>query len=59
MAHRIQTVKNGTKQEAWQIDAISGSTVTSKAIGRALDESTQKMVPFVHRYLTELERAGQ
>lgn len=59
LANRIVTVKHGTKREAWQIDAISGSTVTSKAIGRGLDQSAQRLVPRVQRHLAELEKGGQ
>jgi electron transport complex protein RnfG len=51
-------VKHGTKREAWQIDAISGSTVTSKAIGRGLDQSAQRIVPRVQRHLGELAKGG-
>jgi electron transport complex protein RnfG len=58
LANRIVTVKHGTKREAWQIDAISGSTVTSKAMGRALDQSAQRLVPRMQRHLAELERGG-
>jgi electron transport complex protein RnfG len=47
LAHPIVTVKHGTKLEAWQIDAISGATITSKAVGRALNESAQTVVPRV------------
>ena len=59
LANRIVTVKHGTKREAWQIDAISGSTVTSKAIGRGLDQSAQRLVPRIQRHLVELERGGR
>jgi electron transport complex protein RnfG len=59
LANRIVTVKHGTKREAWQIDAISGSTVTSKAMGRALDQSAQRLVPRMQRHLAELARGGR
>lgn len=59
LANRIVTVKHGSKREAWQIDAISGSTVTSKAIGRALDQSAQRLVPRIQRHLAELEAGGR
>ena len=59
LANRIVTVKHGTKREAWQIDAISGSTVTSKAIGRGLDQSAQRLVPRIQRHLAELEKGGR
>ena len=58
LANRIVTVKHGTKREPWQIDAISGSTVTSKAIGRGLDQSAQRLVPRIQRHLAELEKGG-
>ena len=59
LANRIVTVKHGTKREPWQIDAISGSTVTSKAIGRGLDQSAQRLVPRIQRHLAELEKGGR
>ncbi len=49
IANEIVTVKNGKKTERWQIDGISGATVTSKAVGKALRESTQKLLPIVVR----------
>jgi electron transport complex protein RnfG len=59
LANRVVTVKHGTKREPWQIDAISGSTVTSKAIGRGLDQSAQRLVPRIQRHLAELEKGGR
>jgi electron transport complex protein RnfG len=45
LANAVKTVKHGTKQSAWQIDAIAGATVTSKAVGRGINESAQKLLP--------------
>jgi electron transport complex protein RnfG len=50
MAHEIVTVKNGNKTQPWQIDGISGATVTSTAIGTALRESTNEMLPLLMKY---------
>jgi electron transport complex protein RnfG len=47
VAHPILTVKNGEKTEAWQIDGISGATVTSTAVGNALRNSTNTMLPLL------------
>jgi electron transport complex protein RnfG len=55
MLHNIETVKHGTKTQPWQIDAISGATITSKAIGRGLDESTRNTLPLLVRHLDQLE----
>lgn len=56
LAEAIVTVKAGTKQHAWEIDAISGATISSNAVGRALNESAQRMAPLIQRYLPELEQ---
>ncbi|HAR67090.1 MAG TPA: FMN-binding protein [Lentisphaeria bacterium] len=49
LKNQIVTVKNGTKKHPWQIDAISGATVTSTAIGTALQKSTTKLLPLIHK----------
>jgi electron transport complex protein RnfG len=45
LENEIVTVKNGKKTDPWQIDGISGATVTSTAIGKALRDSTNVMLP--------------
>jgi electron transport complex protein RnfG len=47
MANEIVTVKNGNKTQPWQIDGISGATVTSMAVGTAIRESTNKLLPLL------------
>jgi len=54
LLHPIVTVKHGTKTEAWQVDAISGATITSKAVGRMLNQSTQALLPGVARDLDKI-----
>lgn len=56
LRHPIVTVKHGTKTEAWQVDAISGATITSKAVGRMLNQSTQALLPGVARDLDKIRR---
>lgn len=53
MEHDIVTVKNGTKIQPWQIDGISGATVTSTAIGTALRRSTSDMLPLLAQHNAE------
>lgn len=43
--HAVQTVKHGTKGNPWEIDAISGATVTSKAVGKGINDSAQMLLP--------------
>lgn len=47
VAHEIVTVKHGKKTEPWQIDGISGATISSTAVGKGLRESTNKLLPLL------------
>jgi len=53
LSHAIQTVKHGKKDQPWQIDAISGATISSNAIGKMLNESAQHIIPLVHEQLNK------
>jgi len=52
--HPIETVKHGKKTDPWQIDGISGATVTSTAIGNALQDCTGTMLPQLARHRDSL-----
>jgi electron transport complex protein RnfG len=54
--HPIKTVKHGTKQNPWEIDAISGATVSSRAVGRMLQKSVADMVPIINQNLDRIKR---
>jgi electron transport complex protein RnfG len=54
--HPITTVKHGTKKNAWEIDAISGATISSRAVGRMLQKSVQSTAPVVARNLERIKR---
>jgi Na+-translocating ferredoxin:NAD+ oxidoreductase subunit G len=58
LAHAIETVKHGHKTQPWQIDAISGATISSTAVGRMLDKSGQRMFPLIQRYLSAFKAGG-
>ncbi|MDP1652870.1 MAG: FMN-binding protein, partial [Rhodocyclaceae bacterium] len=45
LANEVKVVKHGSKTDAWQIDAISGATVTSRAVGKAINDSAQSLLP--------------
>lgn len=55
LEHAIVPVKHGTRSEPWQIDAISGATISSKAIARMLNDSAQRMVPIIQKDLAIVE----
>jgi electron transport complex protein RnfG len=54
LSHPVEVVKHGTKTDPWQVDAISGATISSRAIGKGLNESAQKLLPLIARHLPEL-----
>jgi electron transport complex protein RnfG len=47
LAHLIEFVKPGQKTAAWQIDGISGATISSRATAKMLSESTSVWIPRV------------
>lgn len=49
LANEIITVKQGQKTEPWQLDGITGATITSVAIGKILNDSAQVWVPVLER----------
>lgn len=57
LANPIVTVKHGTKTQPWQIDALSGATISSKAMGQAVNSSAQRVVPAIHRDLVKLTKS--
>lgn len=56
LTNAITTVRHGTKKHNWQIDAISGATITSNALGYMLNKSAQTVLPVVARNLDKLEK---
>jgi len=45
----IVTVKQGEKTAAWQIDGITGATITSEAIGSIMNDSVGTWIPILER----------
>lgn len=55
LAHPIRTVKQGSKRNPWEIDAISGATITSRAVGRGINDSASVLLPRLRPHLNALE----
>jgi electron transport complex protein RnfG len=53
LANEVKAVKHGAKTNPWQIDAISGATITSRAVGKAINDSAQALLP---RLLPNLDK---
>ncbi len=58
LEHPIVTVKSGTKKNRWEVDAISGATISSRAIGRLLNKSAKEMIPVIQRNLQRIEQGN-
>jgi len=58
LAHPITVVKNGQKAQGWEIDAITGATISSKAVGRILDVSASESLPVLASNLGALQGGG-
>jgi len=49
LVNAIVTVKQGAKTEPWQLDGITGATITSDAIGVILNQGSSYWVPALER----------
>ena len=47
--NEIKTVKQGEKIKDWQIDGITGATITTRAVGKILSTSTNQWVPLIYK----------
>lgn len=54
LANAIQLVRQGTKVSPWEIDGISGSTISASAMARAVNDAAQRLVPLIQRDLAVL-----
>ena len=57
LANDVKTVKHGTKTDAWQVDAIAGATITSRAVGKAINDSAQQLLPRLAPHLDQLRKS--
>ena len=49
LANTIVTVKEGEKTQPWQLDGITGATITSDAIGSILNQASGYWLPVLER----------
>jgi electron transport complex protein RnfG len=55
LANAIVTVKQGEKTEPWQLDGITGATITSEAIGVILNQGSSYWLPALERDAREIQ----
>jgi electron transport complex protein RnfG len=49
LKNEIKTVKQGQKTNAWEIDGITGATITSRAVGNILNTSAKEWIPKIYK----------
>lgn len=59
LQHPIEIVKPGLKQHPWQIDSISGATISSRAIGNIMQQSTAYWIPQLKRHIESFRHATE
>jgi electron transport complex protein RnfG len=52
--NKIVTVKYGTKSNPWEIDGITGATISSRAIGDIIGASSEKRIPLLYKQLDKI-----
>ncbi len=58
LVNTVETVKRGAKTEPWQIDGITGATISSQAIGDILANSTARWLPLLKADLGTFTKGG-
>tara|TARA_R110001592_G_scaffold363371_1_gene685798 strand:- start:444904 stop:445605 length:702 start_codon:yes stop_codon:yes gene_type:complete len=58
LEHTIEAVKQGTKTSPWQIDGITGATISSKAVASILRQGSAQWVPRLHARQADLAGEG-
>ena len=55
----VVPVKNGTKENPWEVDGITGATISSRAIGNIIGASTEQWVPLIYnnKEIFEIEKS--
>ncbi len=57
LANEVKAVKHGSKTHPWQLDAIAGATITSRAVGKAINDAAQALLPQLVPNLDQLQRS--
>ncbi len=55
LLHPVVAVKHGGRVEAWQVDGITGATISSKAVAKIVGESAAAWAPELRRRRVDFE----
>jgi electron transport complex protein RnfG len=50
LKNEVVAVKSGTKSNPWEIDGITGATISSRAIASIIDQSAARWASRIHQY---------
>lgn len=53
--NKVVTVKSGTKVNAWEVDGITGATISSRAIGAIISASSNDIIPLLYKHKQAFE----
>jgi electron transport complex protein RnfG len=53
LLHTIVSVKSGSKTKPWQIDSISGATISSRAVTTIIRTSTEHWIPALANHIED------
>lgn len=56
IVNKVVPVKQGSKSNPWEVDGITGATISSRAIGNIIGESSMVMVPLIYNQLDSFKK---
>ncbi len=56
LEHTVVTTKDGEREHPWQVEGISGATITSRAIGDILASSMSHWAPIIYQRQNDFQR---
>ena len=56
LIHSLELTRRGKPKEAWQIDGITGATISSRAVVRILTQGGNRFFPLLKRYPLPLDK---
>lgn len=58
LAHPVVAVKHGEKKNGWEVDGITGATISSKAVARIVDKSAAEWAPETRARRADFEKGN-
>ncbi|MEN8303596.1 MAG: FMN-binding protein, partial [Campylobacterota bacterium] len=59
LLHAVEVIKPGSVKQAWQIDAITGATISAKAVAKIIHKSASKMLPIINQNMQDFNHGSK